>query len=76
MNRDDWYLRKFIGRRRLKRRLRWDGMVWQRDDGAIRESSYQSAYVRRIANRKVRRTMDIPSGRCYAKVFDYWWEVT
>ena len=76
MNRDDWYHRKFIGRQRLRRRLRWDHMVRQRDDGVIIASSYQSSYVRRRANRKVRKTMNIPSGRCYARVFDYWWEVT
>lgn len=32
-------------------------------------------YLRRLSNRKVRKTKDIPNGNAYKRVFDYWWEL-
>ena len=32
-------------------------------------------YFRRLANRKVRRNNDVPSGGNYKKVFDFWWSI-
>lgn len=42
------------------------------------ESSRKSAkhkYYRKISNRKVRRSKDVPNGGKYRRVFDYWWEL-
>ena len=40
-------------------------------------SGYPCAvYLRRQANRAVRRARNVPDGGGYKRVFDYWWEVT
>ena len=39
-------------------------------------SDYPCAgYLRRQANRAVRRARDVPDGGRYKKVYDYWWNV-
>ena len=36
-----------------------------------------SAYLKKLANKKVRRCDDeIPNGCAYKRIFDYWWELT
>ena len=32
-------------------------------------------YLRKLSNRKVRRTRYIPNGSLYKRNFDYWWEL-
>lgn len=32
-------------------------------------------YLRKLSNRKVRRTKYIPNGSSYKRNFDYWWEL-
>ena len=42
------------------------------------ESSKESArkkYLRKVSNRKVRRSKDVPNGNKYRRFFDYWWEL-
>ena len=55
MNRQDWYQRKFIGKRRLSRKCYG-----------------QSSYIRRLANKKIRKFKDdIQNGRWFSKISMY-----
>ena len=49
-------------------------------DGHLRYSPHNGCgypkYLRRIANRKVRRSQGLPMHGAYRKVYDYWWELT
>lgn len=39
-------------------------------------STGYTKYLRRLANRRVRRTKDLPrKGNYYKKLYDYWWEL-
>ena len=40
-----------------------------------RNGSSYPRYLRRIANRKVRRSQGLPMYGAYRKVYDYWWEL-
>lgn len=41
-----------------------------------RNGSSYPRYLRKLANRKVRRSGGIPMYGAYRKVYDYWWELT
>ena len=73
-------------RRRLKRlsvnrsRYSASGAWYNEDKGRYirfyaRGSHGSTKWLRTVANRKVRRAKDVPSGGGYRRVYDYWWEL-
>ena len=52
--------------------------IWYNEEKHMWVRFYKSKrgkYLRKLSNRKVRRTKYIPNGSSYKRNFDYWWEL-
>ena len=39
------------------------------------DRSTRKGFLRRVANRRVRRARNVSGGRHYRRVYDYWWQL-